>query len=110
MAGYGNDQDTAGEHDGSWLPAASPWLKSVPWGFRKLLIWLKNTYNNTEILVTENGWSDYPEVGLQDVRRVSYYKNYINQMLKAIKLDNVNVTAYTAWSLMDNFEWGMGYV
>ena len=34
---------------------------------------------------------------------------YIGQMQRAINEDGVIVQAYTAWSLMDNFEWARGY-
>lgn len=81
----------------------------VPWGFRKLLNWIKNTYGNPELLVTENGFSDNSTVGLNDTMRTEYFRLYINNMLKASQLDGCNVTAYTAWSLMDNFEWMRGY-
>jgi len=108
-AGWDNDQDTQQTHDPTWPPSSASWLKVVPWGFRKLLNWLKNTYGSPEIYVTENGFADYPDTGLQDTGRVNYYREYINQMLKAVTIDKVRVTSYTAWSLMDNFEWARGY-
>lgn len=81
----------------------------MPWGFRKLLVWIKDTYKNPLVYVTENGFSDLPEVGVNDVGRIKYYREYINEMLKAVTIDKCNVKSYTAWSLMDNFEWARGY-
>jgi beta-glucosidase/6-phospho-beta-glucosidase/beta-galactosidase len=77
----------------------------VPWGFRKLLNWLSKTYGSIDIYVTENGFADYPDTGVNDTGRVDYYTSYINEMLKAVKVDGINVKSYSAWSLLDNFEW-----
>ena len=46
---------------------------------------------------------------LDDLHRIYYYKHYINQLLKSVILDGVNVKGYFAWSLLDNFEWSSGY-
>ena len=98
-----------------------------------MLNWIRRTYNNPTVIVTEAGLSDYSGQ-LDDAMRVYYYKYYINNVLKAIN-DGCNVIGYTAWSLMgnsqskyknlkksfffipmnilfdkiDNFEWERGY-
>ena len=43
----------------------------VPWGFRKVLNWIANEYNNPPVLITENGFSDHGE--LNDRDRVDYH-------------------------------------
>ena len=91
------------------------WLYCVPWGMRRMLVWLKQQYNDPEIIVTENGFSVHGEhdrklpAALQDTDRVTYIKGYINEALKAVKLDGVKLKGYFVWSLLDNFEWDDGY-
>jgi len=105
------DRNVEEQYDPSWPESGSEWLRVVPWGLRKLLIWIKEHYNNPEVFITENGVSDPPaEHGsLNDQFRVNFYRDYINNVLKAVKIDGCNVAGYTAWSLMDNFEWNEGY-
>ncbi|XP_068595144.1 lactase-like protein [Brachionichthys hirsutus] len=106
---YFNDRDLAELVDPRWPDPGSEWLYSVPWGFRRLLNFVKTQYGNPMVYVTENGVSEKMLcTELCDEWRIQYYKGYINEMLKAIK-DGVNVKGYTAWSLLDKFEWDEGY-
>jgi len=65
-----------------------------------------------ELMVTENGVPvpdglDF-DGRVRDERRIRYLQNHIAQVHRAIK-DGVPVKGYFHWSLMDNFEWALGY-
>jgi beta-glucosidase/6-phospho-beta-glucosidase/beta-galactosidase len=45
-------------------------LQVVPWGFRKLLNWIAEEYNNPPVLITENGFPDHGD--LNDRDRIDY--------------------------------------
>ncbi|CAB3241222.1 unnamed protein product [Arctia plantaginis] len=91
----------------NWPKSNSTWLRVVPWGFRRALNWIKTTYNNPIILVTENGISTKP--GLSDAKRVQYIDSYLRSLHAAVTKDHCRVKAYIYWSLLDNFEWMRGY-
>ncbi|KAM6960800.1 lactase-like protein isoform 2-T3 [Aplochiton taeniatus] len=106
---YFTDRDLAELVDPRWPDPGSEWLYSVPWGFRRLLNFVKTQYGNPMVFVTENGVSEKMTcTELCDDWRIQYFKDYTNEMLKAIR-DGVNVKGYTAWSLLDKFEWDEGY-
>uniref|UniRef100_A0A3B5Q216 Lactase n=1 Tax=Xiphophorus maculatus TaxID=8083 RepID=A0A3B5Q216_XIPMA len=95
--------------DRTWLESGSHWLTMTPFGLRRLLKFIKHEFGNPPIIITENGVSENGPVDLNDVHRKYFYEKYINQVLKAYLLDDVNVIGYTAWSLLDNLEWAVGY-
>lgn len=106
---YFSDRDLAELVDPLWPDPGSEWLYSVPWGFRRMLNFIKTQYGNPMVYITENGVSEKVMcTDLCDDWRIQYYKDYINELLKAVK-DGVNVKGYTAWSLLDNFEWDEGF-
>ncbi|XP_063833461.1 myrosinase 1-like isoform X1 [Ostrinia nubilalis] len=101
------DLDLLFERRPDWTEG-NEWLYIYPEGLRRMLGWLRDQYGDIPILITENGFST-AEDSLEDHDRVQYYRRYLEQVLLAIKEDGVNVIGYTAWSLIDNFEWMDGY-
>eukprot|EP00456_Euglypha_rotunda_P021862 TRINITY_DN18626_c0_g1_i2.p1 TRINITY_DN18626_c0_g1~~TRINITY_DN18626_c0_g1_i2.p1 ORF type:complete len:193 (+),score=25.57 TRINITY_DN18626_c0_g1_i2:42-581(+) len=116
--GWDDDQGTTvtAEKDGVPIgpPADSNWLYVVPWGIRYMLNWIDKRYGHPAIYITENG-VDVPnesqmtlDQALNDTFRIEFYQNYTDNVMLAYG-DGVDVRAYFAWSLMDNFEWADGY-
>ena len=80
---YYKDQDVSISKDDNWPESGSGWLIVVPWGIRRLLVWIHNEYQ-LPIYVTENGVSTADVFELNDVERVKYYTAYINEVLKGM--------------------------
>ncbi|XP_063174479.1 lactase/phlorizin hydrolase isoform X1 [Candoia aspera] len=106
---YESDQEQVLERNPSWPTTALANMRAVPWGLRRLLNWIKEEYGNPPIYITENGVGIKTKSDVDDNKRNFYYKSYIDEALKAYKLDGVNLQGYFAWSLMDTFEWLHGY-
>ncbi|KAG6535386.1 hypothetical protein ZIOFF_000352 [Zingiber officinale] len=92
--------------------AHSDWLYIVPWGLYKAVTYVKENYGNPIVFLSENGMDQPGNVtlpkGLQDTQRRHFYHNYISELKRAID-DGASVIGYFAWSLLDNFEWRLGY-
>lgn len=92
--------------------ANSYWLYNVPWGMYKTLMYIKERYGNPTVILSENGMDDPGNVtlakGMHDSTRIEYYRGYLTQLKNAVN-DGANVVGYFAWSLVDNFEWRLGY-
>ncbi|XP_008810053.1 beta-glucosidase 1-like [Phoenix dactylifera] len=113
---YANDWHVVFAYARNGVPigprAYSDWLYIVPWGMYKAVSYVKEHYRNPTMILSENGMDDPGNMtlpkGLHDTTRINYYKSYITELKKAID-DGANVIGYFAWSLLDNFEWKLGY-
>ena len=84
-----------------------------PQGLTDTLIAVKDRYGNPPVYVTENGAAFFdPPVAdgdrVADPLRVSYLRAHIAAVRAAVEA-GADVRGYFAWSLLDNFEWSLGY-
>ncbi|GAB4350564.1 MAG: GH1 family beta-glucosidase [Oricola sp.] len=118
---YYTRANIARDPDSAW-----PSLKSVPgplektdmgWeiypdGLYRILTRLARDYTkDTPIVVTENGmaWNDRVENGrVDDAERIAYFDQHLGAVRQAIA-DGAPVRGYFGWSLLDNYEWALGY-
>jgi beta-glucosidase len=84
-----------------------------PQGLTDTLVWVKDRYGNPPIYVTENGAAFFdPPVAeggrVRDPLRVDYLRKHIRAVHDALQ-QGVDIRGYMAWSLLDNYEWSLGY-
>lgn len=84
----------------------------VPDALRDLLLRLHRDYPGVPLMVTENGaiYGDSPthDGRVHDVRRIRYLRAHLSAIGEALE-QGVPVLGYMHWSLLDNFEWALGY-
>ncbi|KAG3121188.1 hypothetical protein PI124_g675 [Phytophthora idaei] len=56
------------------------------------------------MLLTENGWCGNETIDNQD--QLWYYRTHLEMVHHAIYQENIPIIGYTAWSFVDNYEWG----
>ncbi|KAM4854175.1 beta-klotho [Thomomys bottae] len=83
--------------------------QNVSLNLRQVLNWIKLEYSNPRILIAENGWFTDSYIKTEDTTAIYMMKNFLNQVLQAIRFDEVRVFGYTAWALLDGFEWQDAY-
>ncbi|HEX7155030.1 MAG TPA: GH1 family beta-glucosidase [Thermoanaerobaculia bacterium] len=84
-----------------------------PQGLTDILTWTTERYGKLPLYITENGAAFYdPPVAengrIDDPLRIDYYRKHLNAVLDAIEA-GADIRGYFAWSLLDNFEWSLGY-
>jgi beta-glucosidase len=85
----------------------------VPDGLREQLVILKQRYPELPpVHITENGcaFSVGPDVHgvVDDQPRIDYLDSHLRAVTQAVD-DGVDVRGYWTWSLLDNWEWSVGF-
>jgi beta-glucosidase len=113
------------KHDPSNLPVRNGYVRQpghtytdVGWevyapALTGLLQWVKGRYGDLPLYITENGAAFYDppkavDGRIDDPLRVAYYRDHLRACRDALAA-GVDLRGYFAWSLLDNYEWSLGY-
>lgn len=89
------------------LPKTAMEWEIYPEGLGHFLRFVSERYaKGLPIYVTENGMASYD--GVEDQSRIDYLSAHLAEVRHAIA-DGVDVAGYFIWSLLDNYEWALGY-
>jgi beta-glucosidase len=106
-APFGTDGKAPGD-----IPATDSGALIDADGLYQQLIEFRDQYGNPKIYITENGaaFKDQPDSSLRvdDVRRIAFLRDHLLAAHRALS-DGVNLGGYFVWSLVDNFEWRLGF-
>jgi beta-glucosidase len=83
------------------------WPQAIYWGLR----FLGERYR-LPLVITENGvaTTDWPHLDgeVHDPQRIDFLSRYLLQVKRALD-EGVDVRGYFVWTLLDNFEWALGF-
>ncbi len=83
-----------------------------PQGLTDILVWVRERYGNLPLYITENGAAFYDpptaDGTVDDPLRVDYLRRHFLAAREAMRR-GVDLRGYFVWSLLDNFEWALGY-
>ena len=84
-----------------------------PQGLTDTLLWVRRTYGDIPLYVTENGAAFFdPPVAeggrVRDPLRIDYLRRHLRAVHEAIRA-GCDIRGYMVWSLLDNLEWSLGY-
>lgn len=79
----------------------------------RTLLWVTERYGRIPLYVTENGAAFYDaphaiDERVDDPLRIWYYREHLRAAREAIGR-GADLRGFFAWSLLDNFEWSLGY-
>ncbi|KAJ55404.1 beta-glucosidase [Actibacterium mucosum KCTC 23349] len=104
-------------NDGPWphhhevpgsLPKTQMEWEVYPEGLHHFLTMAGEYTGDLPLFVTENGMANPDQPDQPDDARSAYLTAHLAEVIRAID-DGANVRGYFIWSLLDNYEWALGY-
>ncbi len=101
-----------GVHQPQHVYTETGWEVFAP-ALTRVLLWVKERYGDLPLYITENGAAIYdpptPIDGrVDDPVRTWYLREHLLAAREALR-QGVNLNGYFAWSLLDNYEWSLGF-